>query len=327
MARYVVFGAGAIGGVMGAQLFERGRDVVLIARGAHHDAIARDGLRLERPEGTVTLAVPVLEDIARIEWRDDDVVVLAVKSQDSAAALDSLSAVAPMHTAVLCAQNGVDNERMALRRFARVYGAEISCATTYLSPGVVYAHGSPQAGLVVLGAYPSGIDDTVRTIAAALKDANWAVLVSAEVMAWKYAKLLRNLTNSLSAICGPQVRSGAIGVQARTEAEAALTAAGIAWIGDEEWRRNDARGDLVRFQPVGDVEVAGGSSWQSLLRDAGSIESDYLNGEIVLLGRLHGVPTPVNALLSRLANDLARHHRPPGTISEEEFLALLGDEA
>ena len=46
----------------------------------------------------------------------------------------------------------------------------------------------------------------------------------------------------------------------------------------------------------------GASSWQSLARGTGSIEADYLNGEIVLLGRLHGVATPVNAALQRLAN-------------------------
>ena len=65
------------------------------------------------------------------------------------------------------------------------------------------------------------------------------------------------------------------------------------------------------------------SIWQSLERRLGSIETDYLNGEIVLLGRLHGVPTPVNEVLQRLANDLARRRAEPGTFSETRLLELL----
>ena len=51
--------------------------------------------------------------------------------------------------------------------------------------------------------------------------------------------------------------------------------------------------------PTASGEWQGGSSWQSLARGAGSIEAEYLNGEIVLLGGLYGVATPVNELLQR----------------------------
>jgi hypothetical protein len=56
---------------------------------------------------------------------------------------------------------------------------------------------------------------------------------------------------------------------------------------------------------------------------AGSIEADFLNGEIVLLGREHGVPAPVNKLLQRLANQAAREHRAPGGTAPGEVMALL----
>ena len=55
------------------------------------------------------------------------------------------------------------------------------------------------------------------------------------------------------------------------------------------------------------------------------IETDQLNGEVVLLGRLHGVPTPVNELLRRLAGADARAGVPPGGHNEAEFLAVLGE--
>src|SRR6185369_6440327 len=83
------------------------------------------------------------------------------------------------------------------------------------------------------------------------------------------------------------------------------------------------RGDRLAMRPVGGERRGGGSSWQSLRRRHGSIEADYLNGEIVLLGRLHGVPTPANALLQRLANQAAATGAAPGGRSSDELLALL----
>ena len=65
-----------------------------------------------------------------------------------------------------------------------------------------------------------------------------------------------------------------------------------------------ARADFTMSRLPG-LEHTGGSSWQSLVRGTGSIEADHLNGEIVLLGRLHGVPTPVNAVLQRRARQAA----------------------
>ena len=55
---------------------------------------------------------------------------------------------------------------------------------------------------------------------------------------------------------------------------------------------------------------------------AGAIETDYLNGEIVLLGRLHGVATPVNAALCRVAARYARQGRRPGELTPSELLAV-----
>ncbi len=68
----------------------------------------------------------------------------------------------------------------------------------------------------------------------------------------------------------------------------------------------------------------GGSSWQSLERGLGTIETDYLNGEIVLLGRLFGVATPVNALVQRLAGEAARNKAAPGSYGASDLLAMLG---
>ena len=121
IGRFVVYGAGAIGGVIGARLHQRGYDVALIARGAHFEAIRDRGLRFEAPDGTVDLAIPVFDRPGAVGLTGDDVVLLAMKSQDTEDALRALAASAPPETAVACVQNGVANERAALRMFATVH--------------------------------------------------------------------------------------------------------------------------------------------------------------------------------------------------------------
>ena len=68
---------------------------------------------------------------------------------------------------------------------------------------------------------------------------------------------------------------------------------------------------------------AGGSSRQSLLRGTGDIEADYLNGEVVLLGRLHGVATPANAVLQDLAVEAAASKAQPGSLSLADIRARI----
>ena len=116
--RFVIYGAGAIGGVVGAKLHQAGFDVALIARGAHYRAIRDRGLTLEWPGGSAVLEIPVADSPEGIEWNGDEVVLLATKSQDTTGALDALRAVAPAGTPVVCMQNGVENERIALRLIA-----------------------------------------------------------------------------------------------------------------------------------------------------------------------------------------------------------------
>jgi 2-dehydropantoate 2-reductase len=74
-------------------------------------------------------------------------------------------------------------------------------------------------------------------------------------------------------------------------------------------------------QPIEGRPRAGSSTRQSLARGAPTLETDYLNGEIVLLGRLHGVPTPINAALCDLSDRHVRERRAPQSLPPEEVLA------
>ena len=73
--------------------------------------------------------------------------------------------------------------------------------------------------------------------------------------------------------------------------------------------------DAVSRVTIDGKPYEGNSTWQSLTRGTAGVEVDALNGEIVLLGRLHGVPTPVNATLQRAVHRMVRERIPAGSIS------------
>lgn len=318
--RFVVMGAGAVGGVVGGRLAQHGHDVVLVARGAHREAIAAHGLLVRSPDDEVRVPVPVVEHPRELALGDDDVVLLAVKGQHTAAALDALAG-GPPTLAIACLQNGVENERQVLRRTPHTYAVPVMLPATHLTPGIVDASSAPVTGILDVGCYPAGVDDRAAAISAAFASSTFSSVTNPAVMRFKWSKLLMNLGNALEAAVGPIGRSSDLYATARAEAEAVLAAAGVDCASAEE----DAarRGDLLSLRPIAGERRGGGSSWQSLARGTGSIEVDLLNGEIVLLGRLHGVPTPVNALLQAVAHELARTHAPPGSLTEADLLARL----
>ncbi|WP_329294625.1 ketopantoate reductase family protein [Streptomyces pseudovenezuelae] len=332
--RYIIIGAGAVGGAVGGRLAGAGHEVVLVARGAHHAALRDGGLRLRVPDGEFTYRLPVVDGPAGLgALRADDVLVLAVKTQDTERALDAwgpapveVGGTAAERLPLLCAQNGVEGQRMALRRFRHVYGVCVWLPATFVEPGAVSAAGSPLTGILHLGRYPHGTDGTARRIAADLEKARFEAPVVPDLARWQYAKLLSNLANAVEAVTGPVESEAALALVDRVRAEgvAVLDAAGIGYASVAEQRA--LRGDKVTLLPLPDAPRGGGSSWQSLTRGTGSIEADYLNGEIALLGRLHGVPTPLNDLLQRLANTYARERREAGSMPPEE-LVRLADEA
>jgi 2-dehydropantoate 2-reductase len=246
---------------------------------------------------------------------------MAMKSQHTGTALSALVASAPTTVSVVCLQNGVNNERTALRLFVDVYGVCVVCPALHLEPGVVEAHAAPVTGILDIGRFPHGLGPRAEKIAAAFASATFESVPRDDIMRWKYGKLLNNLGNAVDALCGPDPDARVVHARAWTEGAAVLAAAGIDAVSPEEdaARRGDGfqwGGDAARSRP-------GASSWQSLARGTGSIEADYLNGEIVLLGRIHDVPTPVNLLLQRLATTAARLGQRPGSLPVPNLIQML----
>jgi 2-dehydropantoate 2-reductase len=264
--------------------------------------------------------VPVVTDPTEVDFGPDDVVLLATKSHQTGAALDALRRVAPPSTPIACLQNGVDNERAALRLYANVYGVCVMCPSTHLEPGVVQQDSVPVPGLLDVGRYPRGLDATVSEIADAFRVAGFDSIERSDVMRWKCRKLIMNLGNAVSAVIAAP-GSNAVTQRAQQEGEACLQAAGIDYASGAEDR--ERRADIMHIRDIPGRTRGGGSSWQSLRRGSGSIESDYLNGEVSLLGRIHGVATPVNDLLAQLAWEAALHGAEPGAMTVDDFEAHL----
>lgn len=325
--RVVLYGVGAVGGVIAGRLhqhIDRHRhEVIGIARGRQYEAMRDRGLRVLSPDGEVTVDVPVVAHPSEIVWEGGEVVILAMKTQDTADALAALhvaAGAAASSLAIVCAQNGVENERVSLRQFANVYGICVMLPSTMLVPGEVVTNMTPFSGVLDIGRFPSGTDERAETIAAMLRESGFDSEANPAIMRRKYTKLLLNLDNAISAACGRDARGSELYGRARAEAVACLQAAGIDWETSEE---EAARRSSVKVFHVDGQTPTGGSTWQSLARGIGSTEVDYLNGEIALLGRLYGVATPVNTGLCRVLRELATKGAEPASLTMAELEAAI----
>jgi 2-dehydropantoate 2-reductase len=318
--RYVIIGAGAIGGVLGARLAQNGKAVVLIARGDHGAAIRQHGLRLRTPDEDVTLRLDAAAGPDDVRLQAGDVLVLATKTHQAEAALlqwvdqpvfDSegvRQGTAGESIPIFIAMNGVETERLALRLFARVFAICVWMPAVHLEPGEVISRIAPTSGIFIVGRFGSTLDERDNGLLAAL-DHDWSastftVHVVDDAMRWKYSKLVSNLGNGVQALLGAGADSGSITDRLGAEAHDLYRSAGIDWASEDEeaaWR-----GDVFSVRQVpGTPDSLGGSSWQSLQRGGGTIETDYLNGEIVLIARAMGRTAPLNETIQRLSRQAA----------------------
>jgi len=318
---FVIHGAGAIGGIIAARLHQSGQEVFVITRGANREALARNGLRIQSETRDWRGSIRVVGHPRELDLAPTDVVILAMKTQDTLAAIEDLAAAAPTDMPIVCAQNGVENERIALRWFENVYGVYVLVFGSHLAAGVVQCFTAPSFGVLDIGRYPRGADDTARRVAEALSHAGFDSMARPDIPRWKYAKLLVNLGNALDAAYGALDGVADLYEAAKEEGRACYRAAGVDWVGDEESAERYRA--LLPLRRVDGASFPGGSTWQSLARGAHRTEVDYLNGEIVMLGRLHGVHTPVNSALRGLVGFMAAQRVAPASLDPNELRVRL----
>ncbi|MCW2521966.1 MAG: Ketopantoate reductase ApbA/PanE domain protein [Frankiales bacterium] len=320
--RYVVIGAGAVGGVVAAQLSLNGHDVLLVARGEHGKRIAADGLLIRRPAGAELVPLEVAAGPSEVRLHRADVLVLAVKTQDAESAIaewawqpvyaDSGGAGSgnEVGTAaelpLLTLQNGRATEDVALRRFARVYGTTVGIAASFLSPGEIVSPSVNPVGVFWIGRYPAGSDELQDQIVADFNHSDLGAFSVTDIQATKAAKLLGNLQhNGVDVLEGSAADKARARTLIRDEALAVLAAAGVPLPPGGVLDHGDLTLDI---QPVEGHDHRGSSTWQSFARGV-SNEVDFLHGEIVLLARKHGVAAPYSERLQHLLNARHLEHR------------------
>jgi thiosulfate/3-mercaptopyruvate sulfurtransferase len=343
MSRYIIIGAGAVGATVGAQLHQGGHRVVLVARGAHLDALRAHGLTYIRPEGRHLLDIPAIAGPSEITLEPDDVLVLATKSQDTEAVVAEWAwqrvsprkpvgpagPTASAHTSgssaaqslpIVLLQNGLENSRSALRRFATVLDAVVLIASSHLAAGEVISPSAPTVGAVYLGGSPLRVPAVAPEVADDLRGAGFAVQIVPDIERWKAGKLVGNIGYNLDALYAPGPLRDRAAAALRAEAQRVLEAAGFPTADLRAESEIDLSGLITR--PVPGHERAGSSTYQSLAR-AGTPESDFLYGEIVLQARLTGRDAPLSARVQQGLAELARDEGRPGLLGEADLLDLL----
>ncbi len=320
--RIIIYGAGGIGGVIGGHLSRTGTDVVLIGRTGHVTAINEHGLRLVTPTGTHIVRLPAVTSPNQIDFNPEDVVFLCMKGQDTEEALRALLAM-KVDVPIFCVQNGVRNEEIAAQYFKRVYGVMVRIGATYLRDGEVTSQRDPP-GWVVIGRYPQGTDELAEAVAEKMRRAGFLVKLSADVMPYKWGKLMLNVSNAINTITnvsGEAVRP--IVSAARQEFNELLTQAGIRWITQEEIAKDLPEITAPLRGSTGPAEPRS-STWQSLTRQQGSTETEFLNGEVVRLAKKLGRQAPINEKLVRISQEMATNRELPGKYTPDQLSARLG---
>jgi 2-dehydropantoate 2-reductase len=333
MARYVLFGAGAIGSIVGANLYRSGQDAVLVGRGPHVQAIRRDGLKLSANGVFRRIKIDAVEDLSGLKPKTEDRILVTVKSQHTAAAVQSLSQAYPPRTPVLALQNATCNEEIIATRFQSVYGGLVEFCGNYLEPGAVE---QTRNNLIGVGKFPNGFDGVAELICQDLERSKFQVDRDENVMELKWWKLVVNTNNGLLALLGSWLQKGfsdpeiyPLMADVMQESFEVLQKAGIRVRPPREFPPLEVAiqklrtGRRASSEDLPVEQRTYPSTWQDLHLKRGSTEVEFLNGEIERLGRDLSIPTPRNSLILRLVREMSGNQEPPGKYSPQQIRSLF----
>ncbi len=333
MPRYIIHGAGAIGSILGAELYRSGREVVLIGSPSHVDAIRRDGLQLKSKGVVRKVKVPAVSHPSHLCPMEGDRLLVTVKTQQTQAAAELLSKVFPRQTTIVSFQNAVRNEEILSRRFDNVYGGLVDFSGNFLRPGCVE---HTRNNLVALGQFPRGFDLLANLMGSDLERAGFRVDRSEEVMTIKWWKLVLNTNNATLAILDCWLQK----VFSDPEIYplmAAVFEESLAVVRKSGIQPQSPRGVPLLETAIQDLRTGAmacpydlpfdertyPSTWQDLHLKRGETEVNYLNGEIERLGRNLDIPTPSNSTLLKIVADMSSRRELPGKYTPRELQKIL----
>jgi len=301
--RIAVIGAGAVGSALGALLHRAGENAVLIARPAHIAAIRQHGLRVDGDTGNFIAPVEAAETL---NFRPD-LALLTVKTQDVIAAVKANQAFL-MDVPVVTFQNGIRSDELVAGILPReqILSAVVLMHVTYSLPGkviVVYR------GKLILGR-PYGLRDSKLEEVAHILNQIVPTRVTDNIQGAHWLKLIVNLNNALPAITNltmsqvyadKTLRNLAVGLmreglrvidRGNIRLESLLEVS-IGLTKLINWMPSGIAGRIAaaKVRRLTTVWPLWGSTLQSIQRGRPT-EIDYLNGEIMELGKRYGEDTP-----------------------------------
>ena len=326
--RVVVYGAGAVGSVLGGLLSLQRHDVLLVCREAHASAIRDEGLRLRSGTGDYIAHPETATALDPSHLTDDTIVLLTVKSYATETAAETMAGACDRATPVVCFQNGVDNEEVVSKHFDHVYGGVCRMTCSALQPG----HASfRRLGRIVLGKYPKGSDATVRGLAKAFEAADLDVSVSRNIMSDRWLKLAVNTQSVFHAVVDPRDHEAneffELKARILEETRALLKKARITA------KRSDGKDPSIdemvdnlrrpRARRAGGGMKVHNSTWQDLYLRRPSIESSWFHQPLLDLAREHGVPAPYNETALALALESRKAGDGPETLRLADVLERI----
>jgi len=291
--RIAAMAAGAVGGYFGARLAAAGHDVFFIARGAHRDAIAKNGLKVESVHGDLHLPKPNVTDDPR-KVGPVDIVLFAVKLWDTETAAAAARPLLGPDSRLITFQNGVDSvERLsAVLGADRIVGGAAYIATVIGSPGII-KHTSNFA-MMRFGRPDKRPDDRLNAFVDAGKAAKLDIALSADIdrELWQkfiFLTAMAGTTASLRSSIGPIVADPELRGFFRALMEEAFAVGKTQGISLDP-AFIDERMNFVTSK----VEPGMKASMAHDLERGNRIELDWLAGKVRALGKQFGVPTPAS---------------------------------
>lgn len=335
--RFIIHGAGAIGTLVGGKLAANGAEVVLVGREPHAEAVNRTGLRLVSREGEAHITkLAAVTHPTQLAPQSGDVILLTVKTAQTEDSVHLLRDALGEETPIVCLQNAVRNEEWAARRFKNVYGAMAGISATLLGPGAV---SWTMGDTISLGNYPLGCDEFADELAATLTQAGFRTTTHDHIMGVKWSKLLLNLNNATLGILDSYVQLAQVtpalayfmsevveeGLHVLAASHIALDPVPYDVPAVATQLRNCVE-DIEKIQAAQALPFelrTYPSTWVDLKQRRGATEAGYFNGEIILLGEKHDVPTPYNATLLNIVETMAAEHIEPGKHRLEELAGMV----
>lgn len=292
-----ILGAGAIGCFYGGMLARAGREVALIGRAVHIDAIRCGGLRMQTQSFDEQVPVSAFTDAAAVA--DSKLVLCCVKSNDTLQAAKDMAPHLDPDAIVLSLQNGYDNAERLQKSLGRlVYPAVVYVATEMAGPGHLRHHGR---GELVIGQF-AGSSEVVAEFALA----GVPVSVSDNVAGQLWAKLIINCAyNGLSAITQMPYGQIVAGDGMREVIDDVVNECLEVAKADGVSVQNDIRSAVAGIAQSMATQIS--STAHDVARGRLS-EIDYINGYVVRRAAIHGIRTPANRTILALVKLLEQRN-------------------